>query len=336
MKRSLITGVTGQDGSYLAELLLNQGIEVHGMLRRSSQFARQRIEHLRSSPLLKLHYSDLYDASSLRRVLEDVRPDYLYHLAGQSHVGLSFELPESTLNESVNSTMSILEVCRDLPTRPRVLLVGSSEIFGRPKKSPQTENTPHHPVNPYGLAKSCVVNMARVYREAYGLHVACIIPYNHESIRRGENFVTRKITSTVARQISGSDEVLRMGNLDSSRDWGYAPEYVEAMNLVIEDETPDEFILATGKSCSVRNFLISAYVAAGISVRFEGEGLSEHGFDQSSGRVLVEIDKSFFRPVESESLIGNPQKIKERLGWSARTVGTEVANVMLRQELEKM
>lgn len=331
----VILGVTGQDGSYLAELLLQRGDSIHGVVRRTSQFNRSRIEHLRAAypGRFHLHYADLSDRTNLRRLLIKIGPERLYHLAGQSHVGLSFDIAESTFDEVAVGTLSLLEICRDLENPPRILLIGSSEVFGEPEEVPQTERTPHRPSSPYGCAKSATLFLGEVYRHSFGLFVSCAIPYNHESIRRGMSFVTRKITSTAARISSGSEEVLELGNLDGARDWGHAPEYVEGMTRILESGRPDSFILATGTTTSVREFVSGAFASLGMNLHFEGEGVSEVGIISKTGKTVLRVNEKFFRPADPTRLIGNPGKIKKTLGWEADLAGGAVAARMAEEEV---
>ncbi len=331
MKTALISGITGQDGSYLAELLLDKGYAVHGLVRRSSQFNRGRIEHLRSEGRgLELHYADLHDQTTLRRVFSRVKPDEFYHLAGQSHVGLSFEIPESTVAETAIATLSLLEICRDMERPPRIFHAASSEIFGVPESFPQSEETAMRPVNPYGCAKGFAANLCRVYREAHGMYVVNGIMYNHESPRRGESFVTRKIAEAAARIAEGSAEVLELGNLDSARDWGYAPEYVEGMWAAVQQEGAEDYVFATGKLTTVREFAIGAFGEAGVRLEFEGEGVEEVARDVASGRRILRVNPGFFRRIDSHRLVGNPAKAKAVLGWEATVTGIEVARKLTR------
>ncbi len=333
--RALISGITGQDGSYLAELLLDKGYEVHGLLRRSSQFNRARIEHLRrEGKPLELHYADLGDQTTLRRLITRIRPDEFYHLAGQSHVGLSFEIPESTVAETAVATLGLLEICRDLENPPRFFHAASSEIFGVPADSPQTELTPFRPVNPYGCAKAFAANLCSVYREAHGMFVVNGILYNHESPRRGESFVTRKIASTVARIAKGSQETLELGNLNSERDWGWAPQFVDAIWRTLRQDSATDYLLATGTSTTVRAFAIAAFQEAGVSLQFSGSDENEQAIDPATGRVLLRVNPKFFRPVDSHQLMGNPAKAKRLLGWTPDISGSEVARMLTRAELE--
>ncbi len=334
MKRAVISGITGQDGSYLAELLLDKGYEVHGLVRRSSQFNRGRIEHLRrEGKPLELHYADLGDQTTLRRRLNRIRPDEFYHLAGQSHVGLSFEIPESTLMEIAVATLGLLEICRDLPSAPKFFHAASSEVFGIPSQTPQVEDTPFRPTNPYGCAKAFAANLCRVYREAHGMFVVNGILYNHESPRRGENFVTRKIASTVARIHAGSSEVLELGNLDSERDWGWAPEFVDAIWRTLQQPHAEDYLFATGTSTSVREFAIHAFLEAGIELAFEGEGENELARDARDRRVVLKVNPAYFRPLESAKLVGNPEKAARLLGWKAALTGKDVARELTRAEI---
>jgi GDPmannose 4,6-dehydratase len=338
MSVALITGITGQDGSYLTELLLEKGYTVHGIVRRASSFNRSRIEHLRRDSSIEgqrlfLHYADLTDATTLRRLILRIQPDELYHLAGQSHVGLSFEIPESTCQETAMATLSLLEICRDLPKAPRIFHAASSEVFGSPDSSPQTEDTPFRPASPYGCAKAFAANLGSVYRQAHGLFVCCGIAYNHESPRRGENFVTRKITSAAVRIAAGSNEILELGNLDSVRDWGWAPEYVEAMWRMLQQDRPDDYILATGTATSVRDFASAAFAAASVSLKFSGQGVEEIGLDANTERILVRVNPRFFRAADPVGLVGSPEHAWRMLSWSPSTSGTDVAAEMVKAEL---
>jgi GDPmannose 4,6-dehydratase len=336
---ALITGITGQDGSYLAELLLGRGYIVHGLVRRASTFNRSRIEHLRSDPALYgkrlfLHYADLHDATTLRRLLARIAPGEIYHLAGQSHVGLSFEIPESTFHEVASATLGLLEICRDLAEPVRLYHASSSEVFGAPREVPQCEETAMRPQSPYGCAKVFATNVCGVYRAAYGLFIASGIAYNHESPRRGENFVTRKISLAAARAAREPDgPPLALGNLDSRRDWGYAKEYVEAMWRILQADEPEDFVLASGELCTVREFARAAYAAAGIEVVFEGTGVDEVGVERGSGRRLIVVDPGFFRPVDPAELCGNPAKAAAVLGWTAQTKHAQLAALMVEADL---
>jgi GDPmannose 4,6-dehydratase len=316
-KHALITGITGQDGSYLAELLLEKGYVVHGLVRRASMFNRSRIEPLRAKPevgpdRLRLHYGELNDQTSLRRLLHAIKPAEVYHLAGQSHPGLSFEIPEVTCHENAMATLGLLESLRDLDYPVRLYHAASSEIFGRPKASPQNEGTPFNPINPYGVAKAFATQMCRVYREAHGLFVCNGIAYNHESPRRGENFVTRKITLAAARIKLGLQSELTLGSLEARRDWGYAPEYVEAMWRMLQANEAGDYVLATNTSHSIGEFLEAAFGHAGLDWR-------KH----------VKFDPRFVRPTEPELLVGDFAKARERLDWEPVTRMRHLAELMV-------
>lgn len=336
MKLALITGITGQDGSYLAELLLAKDYHVHGLVRRASMFNRSRIEHLRSDPKvynkrLFLHYADLSDATTLRRLLLRIKPDELYHFAGQSHVGLSFEIPESTVQDAALSCLTLLEICRDLPNPIRFYHASTSEVFGATEQAPQKESTPMRPISPYGCAKAFATQICRVYREAYGIPVCSGIAYNHESIRRGENFVTHKIVKGAIQASRGAGFPLRLGNLAATRDWGYAPEYVEGMWKMLQLKNPQDLVLATGKECSVRDFAKAAYAATGMVLVFEGQGVKEVGRDVKTGSVLIQVDPVFFRPLEPHRLVGDASQAKQSLGWEAKTCAQELAGRLVRE-----
>lgn len=338
-KKVLITGITGQTGSYLADLLLEEGCQVHGLVRRSSSFNRSRIEHLRSNPdiygkKLFLHYSDLDDATTIRRLLHRIEPDELYHLAGQSHVGLSFEIPESTCQEIAGATLSILEICRDLAKPPRIYHASSSEVFGAPAEVPQNETTAFRPATPYGCAKAFATNIASVYRQAHGLFVCNGLLYNHESPRRGENFVTKKIAAGAALHVQGRAGCLELGNLSAERDWGFAREYAQAMILMLRHESPDDYVVATGTSTSVRDFAAAAYGALGVELVFEGAGLEEVGFERKNGNLLIRVNPHFYRPTEPGELVGDARKAEKILGWRATTTARNVAELMARAEVE--
>ena len=321
MTKAVITGITGQDGSYLAELLLQKGYEVHGIVRRASLIQRPRLDHLTGdvavyNQRLFLHYCDLDDVTTLRRLLLSIQPTELYHLAGQSHVGLSFEIPESTCQFTAMGTLQILEIVRDLPTPPRFLNVGSSELFGNAAHSPQDEDTPFRPITPYGVAKAFAVDMVRVYRQAFGLFCVNAICYNHESPRRGESFVTRKITKAAARIASQGGPKLQLGAISATRDWGYAPEYVEAMWRMMNAETPQDLVLATGVSTSVGDFLAHAFAHVGLDWQ-------DH----------VEVDERFLRPADAAALVGNASRAAVAIGWRAQTDVGALARLMVDADL---
>lgn len=320
-KIALITGITGQDGSYLAELLLEKGYAVHGVVRRTSNLLRSRIEHLRNDAnvydkSLFLHYGDLADATTLRRIFSRVKPTELYHLAGQSHVGLSFEIPESTCDETGMATLRLLEIVRDQAAPVKFYHASSSEIFGNATESPQTETTPLRPATPYGCAKAFATQLARVYREAHGLFVCNGICYNHESPRRGENFVTRKIASAVARIARGLENELSLGSLESRRDWGRAQDYVAAMWMMLQSEKPDDYVVATGQTHSVRDFVEAAFAV----VKLPPEKYVKH-------------NPAFDRPADPVHLVGSPEKIKKELGWQPRGSFGDLVREMVEAEL---
>ncbi|MFH1175865.1 MAG: GDP-mannose 4,6-dehydratase [Acidobacteriota bacterium] len=339
MKKALITGITGQDGSYLAELLLAKGYEVHGLVRRSSTFNRERIDHLRTDPgfrdRLLLHYGDLSDADSLHYVIAASTPDEVYNLAAQSHVGISFLQPTYTGEVTAMGTIRLLEALRQLAPRARFYQASSSELFGKAEQAPQSERTPFHPRSPYAVAKMYAFWATVNYREAYGMFCANGILFNHESPRRGENFVTRKITRAVAELVGGGRKApLALGHLEARRDWGYAGDYVKAMWLMLQQERPDDFVIGTGETYSVREFCAAAFAEAGIGLCFEGAGLDEQGVDAATGRLLVVVDPRYFRPAEVEALQADPSKAKEMLGWEPKVAFPELVRMMVRAEPE--
>ena len=320
MKKALITGVTGQDGSYLAEFLIEKGYDVHGVIRRSSVDFRERIAHLEGNEQFHLHYGDLADSMSMVKIISQVRPDEIYNLAAQSHVKVSFDVPEYTADTNAIGTLRLLEAVRILgyEKRCKIYQASTSELFGQVEEVPQTEKTPFHPRSPYSVAKLYAFWIMKNYRESYGMFTANGILFNHESERRGENFVTRKISLAAARIAAGTQDKLYLGNLNALRDWGYAPDYVECMWLILQQEEPDDYVIATGEYHSVREFATLAFKRVGIELRWEGEGVDEKGIDTATGRVLVEVDPRFFRPADVEQLLGNPQKAKTELGWNPR------------------
>ena len=334
MPIALITGITGQDGSFLAEFLLEKGYEVHGIIRRSSSFNTERIEHLyldewvrdmHRKRLLTLHWGDMTDSSSLIRIIGEVRPDEIYNLAAQSHVKVSFDVPEYTADTDAVGVLRLLEAVRilGLEKHCRIYQASTSELFGKVQEVPQSETTPFYPRSPYSVAKLYAFWIMKNYRESYGMYTANGILFNHESERRGENFVTRKITLAAARIVAGLQDKLYLGNLNAMRDWGYARDYVECMWLILQQPEPDDFVVATGEFHSVREFTTLAFARAGITLRWEGEGLQEKGIDEATGRVLVEVDPRFFRPAEVEQLLGNPEKARRVLGWNPRSTSFE-------------
>lgn len=341
MKRALITGITGQDGSYLCELLLEHGYEVHGIMRRSSSFNTGRIDHLINDPeifnkRLITHYGDLTDSSNLNRVLEKVNPDEIYNLGAQSHVGVSFDVPEYTAEVDAIGTLRFLDAIRDLGIKCRFYQASTSELFGMVQEVPQSETTPFHPRSPYAVAKLYGFWIVKNYREAYKLFACNGILFNHESPRRGENFVTRKVTLSAARIKLGLQEHLTLGNLDAKRDWGFAPEYVKAMWFMLQQEQPDDFVIATGETHSVREFISLSFEALGMKIAWEGRGVREVGRDRDSGKVLIGIDPMYFRPTEVDILVGNPAKAKKVLGWEARVKFEELISLMIRADYEKV
>ena len=345
-KTALITGITGQDGSYLAEFLLEKGYEVHGILRRTSSFNTGRIEHLyfeewvrdmKQQRLINLHYGDMTDSSSLLRIIQIVQPDEIYNLAAQSHVKVSFDVPEYTAETDAVGTLRLLEAVRILgmEKRVRIYQASTSELFGLVQEVPQKETTPFYPRSPYGVAKQYGFWITKNYRESYGIFCVNGILFNHESERRGETFVTRKITLAAARIARGYQERLYLGNLDALRDWGYAKDYVECMWLMLQHPTPEDFVIATGEMHSVREFVTKAFAEAGINIRWEGKGIDEKGIDVATGKVLVEVDPKYFRPAEVEQLLGDPTKAKTLLGWNpTKTSFDELIKKMVRYDLE--
>jgi GDPmannose 4,6-dehydratase len=338
-KKALITGITGQDGSYLAELLLGKGYEVWGIVRRSSSFSTARIDHIYRDPhekevRLKLVYGDLNDSSSLNRILQQIKPDEIFNLGAQSHVKVSFDVPEYTGEVVALGATRLLEAMRDVGSGARFYQASSSEMFGKVVETPQRETTPFYPRSPYACAKVYAHNMARNYREAYGTFAANGILFNHESPRRGETFVTRKITRAVGRIVHGLQESLWLGNLDAKRDWGYAPEFVEAMWRMLQAPEPDDYVVATGETHTVREFCERAFAAAGRPLRWEGEGEKEIGVEAESGVPRLRIDPSYYRPAEVDLLLGDPSKAKAKLGWQPSTSFTRLVEIMTEADLE--
>jgi GDPmannose 4,6-dehydratase len=337
-KKALLTGITGQDGSYLADLLLEKGYEVHGIVRRSSSFNTARIEHHYQGPQeahrrLILHYADLNDASSLNHVLRRVQPDEIYNLGAQSHVKVSFDVPEYTGEVTGLGALRLLEAIRELGMRPRIYQASSSEMFGKVLETPQSETTPFYPRSPYGAAKVYAYWLTVNYREAYGLFAVNGILFNHESPRRGETFVSRKITRAIGRIRHGLQDRLYLGNLDARRDWGYAKDYVEAMWLMLQQREPEDFVIASGETRTVREFCEAAFSRASYELRWKGKGLKETGVDAKSGRVLVSVDDRYFRPTEVDLLLGDASKAKRKLGWVPRTSFTRLVELMVDSDL---
>lgn len=341
MKKALITGVTGQDGAYLSEFLLKKGYEVHGIKRRSSSFNTDRIDHLYQDPHTKnksfiLHYGDLTDTSNLVRILQEVQPDEIYNLGAQSHVQVSFEVPEYTADTDGMGTLRLLEAIRILGMEKKIRFyqASTSELFGKVQEVPQKETTPFYPRSPYAVAKLYAYWIVVNYRESYGMHASNGILFNHESPIRGETFVTRKVTRAAARIKCGLQDKLYMGNIDSKRDWGFAGDYVELMWLMLQQDQPDDYVMATGITTTVRDFISMAFKEAGMELKWEGEGVNEKGIDTASGKVLVEIDPRYFRPAEVELLIGDPSKAKAKMGWTPKVQLPELVSMMVSNDIK--
>ena len=347
-KVALISGITGQDGSFLAEFLLSKGYEVHGIMRRSSSFNTGRIEHLYLEEWVKdmknprqvnLHYGDMTDSSSLIRIIQKLQPDEIYNLAAQSHVKVSFDVPEYTAETDAIGTLRMLEAVRilGLERKTKIYQASTSELFGKVQEVPQRETTPFYPRSPYGVAKQYGCWIVKNYRESYGMFAVNGILFNHESERRGENFVTRKITLAAANIANGLQEKLYLGNLNAKRDWGYARDYVECMWLMLQHERPEDFVIATGEHHSVREFATLAFHYAGIELEWQGEGIDEKGIDKATGKVLVEVDPRFFRPSEVEQLLGDPTKAKTLLGWNPTTTSFDkLVRIMVEHDMKNV
>jgi len=340
MKKALITGITGQDGSYLAELLLEKNYEVHGIIRRSSSFNTGRIDHIihdrEAEGRFFFHHGDLTDASNLNRLLEKIQPDEIYNLAAQSHVKVSFDMPDYTAQVDALGTLRFLDAIRETRIRTRFYQASTSELFGKVQEVPQTEKTPFYPRSPYGVAKLYGYWIMVNYREAYGLFACNGILFNHESPRRGETFVTRKITRAAARIKAGLQDQVLLGNLNAKRDWGYAPEFVEGMWRMLQQPEPDDYVLATGETHTVREFADHAFRELDIDIDWQGSGADERGVDRRTGRVLVAIDPEYYRPTEVDLLIGDPAKAKEKLGWEPEIKFEELVKLMARSDWEKV
>ena len=339
MKTALITGITGQDGSFLAELLLDKGYDVHGTIRRSSTDYRERIAHLEGKPYFHLHYADLGDSMSILQVVGKVRPDEIYNLAAQSHVQVSFDAPEFTADVDATGVLRILEAVRQcgLADTCRIYQASTSELYGKVEEVPQNEKTPFHPYSPYAVAKLYGYWIIKEYREAYNMFCCSGILFNHESERRGETFVTRKITLAAARIAQGKQDKLYLGNLSSLRDWGYAKDYVECMWLILQNKKPEDFVIATGEQHSVREFCYLAFKYVGIELEFVGEGENEKGIDKATGRVLVEVSKDFYRPTDVVNLWGDPSKAKAELGWNpTKTSFEQLVKIMIDADMAKV
>ncbi|WP_195500830.1 GDP-mannose 4,6-dehydratase [Bacteroides clarus] len=344
-KVALITGITGQDGSFLAEFLIDKGYEVHGVLRRSSSFNTGRIEHLyldewvrdmKKDRLVNLHYGDMTDSSSLIRIIQQIQPDEIYNLAAQSHVKVSFDVPEYTAEADAVGTLRMLEAVRilGLTHKTKIYQASTSELYGKVQEVPQKESTPFYPRSPYGVAKQYGFWITKNYRESYGMFAVNGILFNHESERRGETFVTRKITLAAARIAHGQQDKLYLGNLDARRDWGYARDYVECMWMILQHDSPEDFVIATGEMHTVREFATLAFREAGMELRWEGEGIEEKGVDVNTGKVLVEVDPKYFRPCEVEQLLGDPTKAKTLLGWNPiKTSFEELIHIMVEHDM---
>jgi GDPmannose 4,6-dehydratase len=342
VKTALITGITGQDGSYLAELLLDKGYHVHGLIRRSSSFNRERIDHLyiRNASLMDsrffLHYGDMTDSSNLNRLLEKIAPDEIYNLAAQSHVKVSFEMPEYTAQVDAVGTLRFLDAIRETGARTRFYQASTSELFGKARTVPQNEQTPFYPRSPYAVAKLYAYWIVVNYREAYNLYACNGILFNHESPRRGETFVTRKITIGASRVKLGLQPVLRLGNLNAKRDWGYAPEYCEGMWKMLQLDAPEDFVLATGETHTVREFAEIAFRELGIQIQWQGEGPQEKGIDKATGKAVVAVDPNYYRPTEVDLLIGDATKAKQKLGWIPKTKFEHLVVMMVKADFEKI
>lgn len=346
MKRALITGITGQDGSFLAEFLIEKGYEVHGVLRRSSIFNTGRIEHLYLNEWIKdqhkqravnLHYGDMTDSSSLIRILQEIQPDEIYNLAAQSHVKVSFDVPEYTAETDAVGTLRLLEAIRilNLEKKTKLYQASTSELYGKVVEVPQKETTPFYPRSPYGVAKMYAYWIVKNYRESYNMFAVNGILFNHESERRGETFVTRKITLAAARIAQGKQDKLYLGNLSALRDWGYAKDYVECMYLMLQNDKPEDFVIATGEQHTVREFCTLAFKYADIDLVWQGEGIEEKGIDKKTNKVLVEVDKKYFRPCEVQSLLGDPTKAKQMLGWNPRKTSFErLVEIMVKSDMK--
>jgi GDPmannose 4,6-dehydratase len=337
MKKALITGITGQDGSYLAELLLSKGYEVHGLRRAASLFNTERIDHLINNKNLNfnLHYGDLIDSSNLNRLLEQIQPDEIYNLGAQSHVHISFQLPEYTAEVDGLGTLRLLDAIKSTGIKTKFYQASTSELFGKVQETPQTENTPFYPRSPYGIAKLFSFWTVKNYREAYSLFACNGILFNHESERRGQIFVTRKITKGIVNIKNGKQEKITLGNLDAKRDWGYAPDYVEAMWLMLQQDKPDDYVIATGKTHSIREFCEEAFRLAGYEIIWEGKDLEEKGIDKKTGKIVIEIDPKYFRPTEVDLLIGDSSKAHNKLNWKPKVGFKELIKIMMEHDLKE-
>jgi len=333
MKKAFITGITGQDGSFLAELLLEKGYEVHGIIRRASVFNTSRIDHLMGNDRMELHHGDLTDSANLNKLLRQIHPEEIYNLGAQSHVKVSFEVPEYTAQVDALGTLRLLDAMQNQCPEAHFYQASTSELYGLVQEIPQKETTPFYPRSPYGVAKLYGFWIVKNFRESYGMHASNGILFNHESERRGKTFVTRKITTNLAQIATGQREVLKLGNMDAQRDWGYAKDYVEMMWMMMQQQTPDDYVVATGKMYSVRQFVEMAAKHIDMEITWEGEGVEEKGYDAKTGKLVVEVDPKYFRPAEVELLIGDPSKAKEKLGWEPRVRLEEMIEIMMKHDL---
>lgn len=336
MKTALITGITGQDGSYLTELLIEKGYTVHGIVRRASNFNTERIDHLMGHPQLKLHHGDLADSANLNKLLSDIQPDEIYNLGAQSHVAVSFEVPEYTAQVDAIGTLRLLDALVNHCPKAKFYQASTSELYGLVQEVPQKETTPFYPRSPYGVAKLYGFWIVKNFRESYNLYACNGILFNHESERRGKTFVTRKVTVGLAEIHHGLRKTLKMGNIDSLRDWGYAKEYVEAMWLMLQQDKPEDYVIATGKTYTVRDFITRAAKHIGMDLVWEGEGVEEKGIDKNTGNVVVEIDPRYFRPAEVDLLVGDATKAKEEMGWEPKVQLDELIDIMMKSDLAEI
>jgi GDPmannose 4,6-dehydratase len=333
MKKAFITGITGQDGSFLAEFLLEKGYEVHGIIRRASNFNTHHIDHLMGNPHLTLHYGDLTDSSNLNKLLGNIKPDEIYNLGAQSHVKVSFEVPEYTAQVDAVGTLRILDAMQTHCPHAKFYQASTSELYGKVQEIPQKETTPFYPRSPYGVAKLYGFWIVKNFREAYDMFACNGILFNHESERRGKTFVTRKITTILSEISVGLTDVLKLGNLDAKRDWGYAKDYVEMMWLMLQQDKPEDYVIATGKMYTVREFVEKAAKHIDMEIVWKGEGVEEKGYDAKTGKLVVEVDPRYFRPAEVELLVGDPSKAKEKLGWEPRVEIDELVEIMMKNDI---
>jgi len=335
MKTAFITGITGQDGSFLSEFLLEKGYTVHGIIRRASVFNTERIDHLMDNPNMHLHHGDLSDSANLNKLLRQIKPDEIYNLGAQSHVKVSFDVPEYTAQVDAVGTLRLLDAMQNQCPDARFYQASTSELYGKVQEIPQTEETPFYPRSPYGVAKLYGFWIVKNFRESYGMYACNGILFNHESERRGKTFVTRKITTNLAEISVGLRETLKLGNMDAQRDWGYAKEYVEMMWLMLQQEEAEDFVVATNKMYTVREFVEKAAKHVGFDIVWKGEGVEEKGYDRETGKLVVEVDPRYFRPAEVELLIGNPAKAKEKLGWEPKVMIDELVEIMMTNDIKE-